>query len=360
MKETLRANPGIRNTVLDLPDPALLAQVGVAGDNAEGLFFPDTYFFARHSADVALLTRASRCSTRGSQPHGIDARAELPLRDAVRGADPGIDRREGDRATRRPPARGVGVRQPVARRACALQTDPTVIYGLGGASTATCASATSRPTRRTTPTRAMACRRRRSRCRRRPRSTPRCIRRRRGTSTSCRAATAARPFRRRSPSTTGSRAIPAGRAVRNRRCRTRTLHHARGHRRRGQEHARRIDRRARSRARRARRRDARARRHAAGRGAARAAAAAADEPRERGAADVRRAARARAAGHPPGARARRLGALRPLHRRDVRLPGRRARRVARRSTRSRAGCTPIASPTSRCCSTCRRRCRARA
>ena len=37
-----------------------------------------------------------------------------------------------------------------------LQTDPTVIYGLGAASTATCASAISKPTRRTTPTCATA------------------------------------------------------------------------------------------------------------------------------------------------------------------------------------------------------------
>ena len=48
-----------------------------------------------------------------------------------------------------------------------LQTDPTVIYGIGIFSTATCANATCAPTRPTTPTRGRGCRRRRSRCHRR-------------------------------------------------------------------------------------------------------------------------------------------------------------------------------------------------
>ena len=62
-----------------------------------------------------------------------------------------------------------------------------------------------------------------------------------------------------------------------------------------------------------------------------------------------------------GARARRLGAVRPLHRRDVRLPGRRPRRAARAHRRARAlDPRPIASPISRSCSTCRPACRASA
>ena len=51
--------------------------------------------------------------------------------------------------------------------------------------------------------------------------------------------------------------------------------------------------------------------------------------------------------------------VRPLHRRDVRVPGRRPRRAARAHRRARAiSSTPIANPTSRSCSTCRSQCRA--
>ena len=53
-----------------------------------------------------------------------------------------------------------------------LQTDPSVIYGLGEAFDATCASAICRPTRPSTPTPAMACRPRRLPCR----GWPRCAR----------------------------------------------------------------------------------------------------------------------------------------------------------------------------------------
>ena len=60
LKDMLRSNPGVRNTVLDLPDAELLARIGVTGEHAEGLFFTDTYFFARHFADAALLKRAWR------------------------------------------------------------------------------------------------------------------------------------------------------------------------------------------------------------------------------------------------------------------------------------------------------------
>jgi UPF0755 protein len=46
-----------------------------------------------------------------------------------------------------------------------LQTDPTVIYGMGARTTARSARRTWKPTPRTIPTRAPACRRRRSPCR---------------------------------------------------------------------------------------------------------------------------------------------------------------------------------------------------
>ena len=71
---------------------------------------------------------------------------------------------------------------------------------------------------------------------------------------------------------------------------------------------------------------------------------AADDARQRGAADVRGAARAPRAGDPAGARARRLGGLRPLHRRDLRLPGRRPRRAAARGSRELEALDPRRLP----------------
>jgi UPF0755 protein len=132
MKETLRANPGIRNTVLDLPDPALLAQVGVAGDNAEGLFFPDTYFFARHSADVALLKRAARMLDARLQAQWSKRDAGLPLATPYEALIlASIVEKETGRPADRPNVASVFVNR--LRLGMPLQTDPTVIYGMGGA-----------------------------------------------------------------------------------------------------------------------------------------------------------------------------------------------------------------------------------
>ncbi len=60
LKRLLRGNPDVKNTVLDLPDAELMARLGVPDASPEGRFFPDTYFFAAGSTDVALLNRARR------------------------------------------------------------------------------------------------------------------------------------------------------------------------------------------------------------------------------------------------------------------------------------------------------------
>ncbi len=52
---TLASSPAIVKTVLSLPESELAQKIGVAATSLEGWFFPDTYFFAAGSADLALL-----------------------------------------------------------------------------------------------------------------------------------------------------------------------------------------------------------------------------------------------------------------------------------------------------------------
>ncbi|MEO6927982.1 MAG: endolytic transglycosylase MltG [Casimicrobiaceae bacterium] len=129
MKDLLRANTGIRNTVLDLPDAELLARIGIAGDHAEGLFFPDTYFFARNATDVSLLQRSARILDARLNAGWAARAADLPLAtayDALILAS--IVEKETGRNADRPLIASVFVNR--LRAGMPLQTDPSVIYGM--------------------------------------------------------------------------------------------------------------------------------------------------------------------------------------------------------------------------------------
>jgi UPF0755 protein len=130
VKRALRGNSAIRNTVLDLPDAELMARVGAPGTNPEGRFFPDTYFFAAGSTDVAVLSRARRALDARLAAAWEHRATELPFNspdEALILAS--IVEKETGRAVDRPLIASVFVNR--LRKGMRLQTDPTVIYGLG-------------------------------------------------------------------------------------------------------------------------------------------------------------------------------------------------------------------------------------
>ncbi len=126
----LRAAPDLAPAAAGLPERELLAKLGVQGDSAEGLFFPDTYFFARRSTDLALLARARRMLD-ARLAAGWEARAEgLPFAtpyEALIVAS--IVEKETGHAADRPLIASVFVNR--LKRGMPLQSDPTVIYGMG-------------------------------------------------------------------------------------------------------------------------------------------------------------------------------------------------------------------------------------
>jgi UPF0755 protein len=127
---TLAASPDIAKTVLDLPDAELARQIGVPGASVEGWFFPDTYFLAKGSADLALLKRAHRLMRSRLDAAWAGRESDSPLKNPYEALIlASIVEKETGSAADRPLIASVFVNR--LRQGMRLQSDPTVIYGLG-------------------------------------------------------------------------------------------------------------------------------------------------------------------------------------------------------------------------------------
>ena len=127
----LRDNDVLRHTLNDLDEATIMARLGHEGEHPEGRFYPDTYFFPRGSSDLALLARAYDAMARRLAQAWEQRATGLPYRtpyEALIMAS--IIEKETAIAEERPLIAGVFVRR--LQRGMRLQTDPTVIYGLGG------------------------------------------------------------------------------------------------------------------------------------------------------------------------------------------------------------------------------------
>ncbi len=126
----LKANPAIVKTVLELPEAELARRIGVTGANLEGWFFPDTYFFAAGSPDLALLVRAHRLMRQRLDAAWARRAGDSPLKDPYAALIlASIVEKETARPADRPLIASVFVNR--LRLGMRLQSDPTVIYGLG-------------------------------------------------------------------------------------------------------------------------------------------------------------------------------------------------------------------------------------
>ncbi|MEG1770591.1 MAG: endolytic transglycosylase MltG [Comamonas sp.] len=122
----------LRQDSAALSDEALMAALDKPGVAPEGRFFPDTYTYAKGSSDLAVLRRAVHAMDRRMAQVWEMRSADLPLRspdDALVLAS--IIEKETGRASDRAQISGVFINR--LRIGMPLQTDPTVIYGLGEA-----------------------------------------------------------------------------------------------------------------------------------------------------------------------------------------------------------------------------------
>lgn len=131
-RAALDRHPDLRHDSAGLSDAQVLERIGARARHPEGLFFPDTYLFARQSSDLDVLRRAYRNQQRFLQREWEKRAEGLPYRDSYEALImASIVEKETGLATDRPLVASVFVNR--LRAGMLLQTDPTVIYGLGTA-----------------------------------------------------------------------------------------------------------------------------------------------------------------------------------------------------------------------------------
>ena len=130
MLRRVNANPILEHTLVDLSDAEIMAALGQAEQHPEGRFLPDTYHITRGTTDLEFLRRAYQAMTVRLQTEW-DAREEgLPLKTADEALIlASIVEKETGAPEERAQIAGVFVRR--LQKNMRLQTDPTVIYGMG-------------------------------------------------------------------------------------------------------------------------------------------------------------------------------------------------------------------------------------
>ena len=130
LRQALARAEQLKPETASLSEADIMAQLGRAGLAAEGRFFPDTYTYAKGSSDLAVLRRALHAMDRRLEAAWAQRAPDTPLKNADQALIlASIVEKETGRAEDRAQIAGVFTNR--LRVGMLLQTDPTVIYGLG-------------------------------------------------------------------------------------------------------------------------------------------------------------------------------------------------------------------------------------
>ena len=130
VRAALAAEESLRHDSAALSDADLMVQLERPGVHPEGRFFPDTYAYAKGSSDLAVLRRALHSMDRRLEAAWSQRATDTPLKSADEALIlASIVEKETGRASDRGQIAGVFANR--LRIGMLLQTDPTVIYGLG-------------------------------------------------------------------------------------------------------------------------------------------------------------------------------------------------------------------------------------
>ncbi len=129
-RAALNDNVNIAHDTLSLTDAEILRRIGATETHAEGLFFPDTYYFSAGSSDLAVLKRAYQTMQQHLQELWLTRDTDLPLQTPYQALIlASIVEKETGTAGDRDKVAAVFINR--LRKGMLLQTDPAVIYGMG-------------------------------------------------------------------------------------------------------------------------------------------------------------------------------------------------------------------------------------
>ena len=130
IRDAMNAHPDLRHDSSDLSDAEVMAKLGAAGMFPEGMLFPDTYVFAKGSSDIAVLAQAHRTMQKQLETAWAGRAPDLPASDPYQALILAsiVEKETGSESDRSLIA---GVFTNRLRRGMMLQSDPTVIYGMG-------------------------------------------------------------------------------------------------------------------------------------------------------------------------------------------------------------------------------------
>ncbi len=130
LRAALDAAADVRHDSAGLSDAEIMAQLGAAARSPEGLFFPDTYVFGKGASDLDILKRAYAAMDKQLQAAWQQRAPGLPYRNPYEALImASVIEKETGQASERAMIAGVFVNR--LRLGMMLQTDPSVIYGMG-------------------------------------------------------------------------------------------------------------------------------------------------------------------------------------------------------------------------------------
>jgi UPF0755 protein len=130
MRELMGAHQDLKHDTAGLGEAEIMEKLGESGPGPEGMFFPDTYVFAKGSSDLAVLARARRAMKRQLETAWAKRDPNLPIADPYEALILAslVEKETGHPGDRTMIAAVFANRLRLKMK---LQTDPSVIYGMG-------------------------------------------------------------------------------------------------------------------------------------------------------------------------------------------------------------------------------------